>query len=573
MTTSFLNAETLRRSLYAQFKCVFWLITIFVVLAAGPAIVLTEQSTGSGGANVSGSLRMMSYKLTVAVSNPYATYQERDKATRDAVKEFGTRLESPSLTASVPLDAKNHIRELYELVHKRFSDEVSPLAFESIDSEAARRVFLLKVPGFVDDVDRFVFALEESLSWRLTLLKVCLLITLAGAIALTFIMLSVMRRKVFAPLEELEATAERVRQKNFTARSKSADSSNEIGRFAKSFNFMVSELERLYGSLESEVARTTADLHRRNRGLEFLARASEDLMVDGPSLAGAVSEVLKGAVELAEARSAVFYVAKNREQGWTSETGYLFAKTIGWADAIGSSEFAAHGSSMTLVGMMKVEFGEVPDAWRRNFFEMTASLIGRAVEAVLRVTDEQRLAVLEERSTIARELHDSIAQEVLLELDHGISTAYRQLREVLSAFRLQLSGAGFPGAVNTAVDAFRNRTGLEITVKNALIGVELSSNDQIHFIQILREALANVEKHARATKVEVCIERAPDGACTMQVVDNGVGIPEHAEKENHFGLSIMRERAAALGAVLSISRRPEGGTLVFMSRPPQKSAL
>ena len=55
MTTSFLNAETLRRSLYAQFKCVFWLITIFVVLAAGPAIVLTEQSTGSGGAiNVSG---------------------------------------------------------------------------------------------------------------------------------------------------------------------------------------------------------------------------------------------------------------------------------------------------------------------------------------------------------------------------------------------------------------------------------------------------------------------------------------------------------------------------------------
>lgn len=172
MTTSFLNAETLRRSLYAQFKCVFWLITIFVVLAAGPAIVLTEQSTGSGGAiNVSGSLRMMSYKLTVAVSNPYATYQERDKATRDAVKEFGTRLESPSLTASVPLDAKNHIRELYELVHKRFSDEVSPLAFESIDSEAARRAFLLKVPGFVDDVDRFVFALEESLSWRLTLLK------------------------------------------------------------------------------------------------------------------------------------------------------------------------------------------------------------------------------------------------------------------------------------------------------------------------------------------------------------------------------------------------------------------
>ena len=45
----------------------------------------------------------------------------------------------------------------------------------------------------------------------------------------------------------------------------------------------------------------------------------------------------------------------------------------------------------------------------------------------------------------------------------------------------------------------------------------------------------------------------------MQVVDNGVGIPEHAEKENHFGLSIMRERAAALGAVLSISAGQRAG--------------
>ena len=217
---------------------------------------------------------------------------------------------------------------------------------------------------------------------------------------------------------------------------------------------------------------------------------------------------------------------------------------------------------------------------------------------MLRATDEQRLAVLEERSTIARELHDSIAQslsfskiqllrlkhalrpgapegmaeEVLAELDQGISTAYRQLREVLSAFRLQLSGTGFPSVVNAAVDAFRNRTGLPVTVKNALIGVELSSNDQVHFIQILREALANVEKHARASAVEVRIERESDGSYTLQVADNGVGIPDHAEKENHFGLSIMKERAAALGASLSIRRRPEGGTVVLVSQPPHKEA-
>lgn len=80
------------RSLYREFKLVFILITLCVTLAAIPAVVLTELSTGSGGAiNVSGSLRMMSYKLTVAVSNPYETHEEREANTRRAVEEFWER--------------------------------------------------------------------------------------------------------------------------------------------------------------------------------------------------------------------------------------------------------------------------------------------------------------------------------------------------------------------------------------------------------------------------------------------------------------------------------------------------
>lgn len=149
--------------------------------------------------------------------------------------------------------------------------------------------------------------------------------------------------------------------------------------------------------------------------------------------------------------------------------------------------------------MLKIWFPEEPSAWQSNFLGMTAALIGRAVDASLRTMDDRRLAVLEERSTIARELHDSIAQslsfskiqllrlkraieadptgdaarEVLIELDEGISTAYRQLREVLTAFRLQLQGTGFGDAVNAAVDAFRNRTGMPVSLTNTLLGVEI----------------------------------------------------------------------------------------------------
>lgn len=589
----------LRQSLYRQFRLVFTLISFFVVIAAGPALVLTELSTGSGGAiNVSGSLRMMSYRLTVAVSNPYSTHDERAQSIHEALEEFSLRLGSTSLTASVPSSPSDGMRIRYELVKKRFAEEIEPLALQSIDSDEARREFLRIVTGFVSDVDGFVFALEDSLSWRLSLLKSFLMLTLAGALGITFFLLRVLRRKVFEPLEELEHAAERVRGGDFTTRSGSAESPDEIGRFAQGFNFMVSELERLYGSLEAEVAKKTADLNRRNQGLEFLAHASEKLMVDGPKLAAAVADVLSGAAALAGARRASLYVAPSLDQGYQPQTAYLFAQTDAEAHPGDASlSFPAQGSKETAVGLLTVEFESAPDGWQRSFFEMTAGLVGRSVEAVLRVSDEQRLAVLEERSTIARELHDSIAQSlsfskiqilrlrralmpgapeglvqsVLEELDQGVSTAYRQLREVLTAFRLQLSGTGLSGAVSEAVDAFRSRTGLTVKLKNALIGVELSSNEQVHFIQILREALANVEKHARATEVEIRMERAPDGACLLQVADNGIGIPENAGKENHFGLGIMQERALALGAELSIRRRPEGGTLVEVRQPPRQA--
>ena len=222
------------RSLYREFKLVFILITICVTLAAIPAVVLTELSTGSGGAiNVSGSLRMMSYKLTVAVSNPYETHEEREANTRRAVEEFWERLTRPGLLSSVPNDPADPIRGMYNIVAERFSSEIRPLALKGIDDEAARQRFMRKIGGFVDDVDVFVFALEERLSGLMGWLKAILVLTLLGALAVTFGLLRVMKSRIFSPLEELEAAAKAVREGNFDVRSKAAEHNSEIGRFAR----------------------------------------------------------------------------------------------------------------------------------------------------------------------------------------------------------------------------------------------------------------------------------------------------------------------------------------------------
>ena len=84
-------------------------------------------------------------------------------------------------------------------------------------------------------------------------------------------------------------------------------------------------------------------------------------------------------------------------------------------------------------------------------------------------------------------------------------------------------------------------------------------------------ALANIEKHAKAAHVAVRIEPLGEDGFRLEVCDDGIGIPEHAEKDMHFGLSIMRERAQALKADIRIERRAEGGTRVLVERSGKRT--
>lgn len=585
------------RSLYREFLVVFLVIFTAVVIASVPAILLIERSTGSGGAiNVSGSLRMMSYRLTVAVSNPYATPAERRHETEAAVAEFDRRLRDDSLLVDIPDDAADPVRQQYEAVRERFETQVRPLALKGIDDASARRNFMERIPAFVDLVDGFVQSLEVTLGKRLALLEAILFGTLVGAFLLTYAMLRILRKKIFLPLFELEGVVARVREGQFSSRTRSDRSNDEIGRLGRGFNFMVSELERLYGSLEQEVAEKTKDLDRRNKGLQELAQASTVLLAVG-DLQASLEGVLERSIRFLDATGAAVYLSETNEKDGAKKA--LFAKTQSWRqlDSAGHVErlvFCGADSQKPL-GELCVRMPQGCPDWKANFLSMLSALIGRAVAAGLRFEDDQRLAVLEERSTIARELHDSIAQTLSFsriqvlrlrravsaqassaeieaitgEIDMGISTAYRQLREVLTAFRLQIHSSGFSGLVNETVEAFRERTGIAVEVKNDLLGLVLSPNEQVHLGHILSEGLANVEKHARATHVIVRVSRRGEGGFSLEVLDNGVGLPAHAKKAKHFGLGIMKERAQAIGATIRIEglEAPEHGTRIFLERP------
>ena len=582
--------QWLRASIVRQYLVALLFIGFLAVLAAAPALVLTEQSTGSGGAiNVSGSMRMQSYKLALAVADPFSSYDQRKEMTLSALDEFGAKLMSPGLLKGVPYDAMDQ----YHALKDRYETSVRPLAEASIDDLWARKEFTKQIPVFVEDVDRFVQTLENGLNNRLALLQKILTVILLGAVLVSFVMLMMMQRSIFKPLLEIGRAADAVRQGDFSVRTK-APAPNEIGRLSTSFNFMVDELGRLYGNLENEVARKTQDLNRRNAGLQFLSQVAQAVTWRNLSERHALDGLLTEAAQQLGAKALRIRVGQG-------DKDYVLAQSVTTEAATDlftgdTSEHFSLSTDKAKTGFLDVKFEATPEAWQRDLSQAMAQTVGRGIERSFRQADDRRLAVLEERSTIARELHDSIAQslsysriqmhrlkvfiereeprekvlQTVTELSEGIATAYSQLREVLTTFRLQINSSGLNGAVEETVEEFRNRTGIATTVTNELLGIELSPNEQIHFIHILREALINIEKHARATNVSVRMMRSPEGGFVLKVEDDGIGIGSTTGKYKHFGLSIMRERAEALHGTLSVAPGHEKGTCVTLTVPERE---
>ena len=192
---------------------------------------------------------------------------------------------------------------------------------------------------------------------------------------------------------------------------------------------------------------------------------------------------------------------------------------------------------------------------------------------------------------MARELHDSLAQslsfmkiqvsrvQTLLqrgrpseevaaaaeELRDGLNGAYRKLRELLNTFRTQINAGGLAAALDEALEEYGERSSVAMTLDNRLGSHQLSANEEFHVVQIVREALSNVVRHAGASHATVKLSLREDGWTAVTIEDDGQGFEPASDHWNHHGATIMRERALSLGGALSIERRPQGGTRVTAS--------
>jgi len=232
----------------------------------------------------------------------------------------------------------------------------------------------------------------------------------------------------------------------------------------------------------------------------------------------------------------------------------------------------------------------------RSLVETFALHAGIAMENARLHEQLQRLAVVDERERISKDLHDGIIQNMYavgLSLEDvpelmvddraeaaarveraidAIHLAIQDIRNFIFGLRPELlEGTSLVGGLAALVEEYRHNmiVDLELRVPDAII--EPPSEAGGHLLAIVSESLSNVARHSRASRANVAL--IADGnrdvpALELTIEDNGIGFdPDGVVKLGHQGLANTRERAASIGATVTIDSRPGAGTRVIVRLP------
>ncbi len=604
-------------------------ITSLAFLGMLSSVFIAETSQGQAAAiNQAGTLRMQSYRIASALAH-YTGDQEQLRLQRAAalIEEFDERLNSHRLTGVLAKSKAQPLLESYNRVKLQWEQQIQPLLNTYIDIatqpslsssnivivDGLRTNYLEAVDIFVADIDDMVKILELEAEGQIQLLRLIQVVSLFLTILVVGITMHLMNTNVLTPLRDLLGCASAVRRGDFSRRTHFV-SEDELGQLAYTFNLMAEDLSKIYSDLEHRVREKTLDLKRRNQSLELLYKTTRSLS-ELPLENAVYEELLKDIQEMvgtgpgsiclgSNGSSQAFKLASTRPETFEQPD---ICNPPNCQGCFEGGESHAIEIQQNINDTLRVfatpikdkeqQYGvllvEIPDenaleGWQERLLETVASHIAIALNIARRHSQDRMLALLEERSVIARELHDSLAQslsylkiqvsrldaitpqpdnteqvrEVTAELRDGLNSAYRQLRELLTTFRLRMDEEGLNRALEKTVQEFAERSDIEVELDNRLGNCKLTPNAEIHVIQVVREALSNVVRHSQAHHAVVSVEYNVDGDVIVAIDDDGIGMPPDTERQHHYGLAIMRERAHGVAGSLCVIPSALGGTRV-----------
>lgn len=597
----------LQNSLLLRLGGMIAAITLLALVGMSTSWMVAETTQGNGEAiNIAGSLRMQSWRM----ASIYQRFlQDNDPVHQDSLRQAIVRFEGDLAAASIqsvlPADATTPLRQVYQQVESDWQDNIKPgFTLRTISGQSQ---VLDQIPLFVDRINGLVKQIEEATEAKIFVQRVILGGTIIGTLFVVVLSVYLVERILVNPLKGLLSLTERIRQGNLTVRT-DLTGDDEIGQLGRAFNRMAEDLAKLYQDLETRVEQKTAELTRSNRSLDLLYRSITRLHGISPD-----REVFQNVLKDAEA---VLGLGNGTIclKGNSDRLGQVVATTA----QQGISPLCKHAANcvechdpnathMNILpdgrrilrlpltdaekryGILAVDVPANTSAehWQVQLLEALSRHIGVTIASEQRIEQHRRVSLLEERAVIARELHDSLAQSLaymkiqvsrlrsalrqpddgeeitaaLEELRDGLNSSYQQLRELLSTFRLRMEDADLGMALAQTTTEFAERGKLPVTLDVNLGNLSLTPNEEIHLLQIVREALSNVLKHANANHAWVTVHSLPNQQLRLQIIDDGIGIQKTATT-HHYGMAIMDERARALHGTLRYLPRIEGGTCV-----------
>ncbi|WP_290442750.1 histidine kinase [Halomonas sp. OfavH-34-E] len=571
------------------------------------SIVIAKSAGGYADAiNQAGSLRMQAYRLLATSELLPADHPRR----RWQHEQMEATLAAGAIIALIPVDADDPLREAYDRVVECWHETLRP---NTVDFEGGD-VFRLddKVAEFVDKVDILVGRLQEYAESKVVFLEVFQGASLA---VLVIFMVMVVYRivcGVMPPFRDLIRVVNGVMVGDFSGRT-IYRGNDELGLLSRTINKMNASLSEMYGQLEKRVAAKTHELKRSNDALRMLYLTARRLNGVTPLTREELEEVLRqleavtdeGPFELrlSMGGNGKDIVRLSSRPG--AESAFVQEPSRGCeiSDKAVSGLYANGNEYAVRVREAGRDFGELrvhqPPGhmlaqWKIELVETVAGLIAAALSLSEKADEQRRLALMDERAVIARELHDSLAQslsylkiqvtrlqmqldqqrheqvaQVVAELRHGLNSSYRQLRELLNTFRLRIHESGLEAALEETVLEYSKRGDFELTLKGQWSGLSLTPNEEIHVLQIVRESLSNVARHARARHCTISLAVDDTGHYQLSVTDDGVGIGPQSDPSMSHGMAIMEERARSLSGKLTVRGIKPCGTVVTVRFLPR----
>ena len=476
-------------------------------------------------------------------------------------------------------------------------------------------LLMVRLPGHVGSL------------WGLQIVLVLTGILLVGLVVVF------MRRHLLEPLASLRDWALRMQGGELSARIPEP-AHGGFAELARDINDLGEALQICSNKMEAEVRKQTERLAQKTRSLEILYDLATTINVSR-DLDDLLKRFLDTLMEVVNARAAtVRLLSENGQMRLIASIGLddevaeaerllpldrclcgdaIAAGDIRYQEDVRQCDEIAGG--LLLGDAVKVHMIAVPLQYRGqimgvyNLFvhepgvvaredikELLSSVgrhLGIAIEKARLDDDAIRFSVMEERTRLAHELHDSLAQTLaslrfqvrvldetlhqgdeaalwqdLERVENSLDEAYTELRELIAHFRAPGVTRGLIPAVEELVNRLRRESGIHIFLQNQWGHVRLPADSEMQIMRIVQESLNNVRKHSNAQTVRVMLRTDGNSDFCVLVEDDGVGFDRpimEGPPGEHIGLSIMQDRARQLGGELRIESEPGDGTRVLLT--------